>query len=200
MHLLLLSGFLGSGKTTFLIRVARRAAEAGARSAVVVNEIGEIGIDDHLMRRLGLNVWELASGCICCTLSADLGTTLRLLDEQYRPDLVLLEPSGAADPRNIGPLVSNYGGRPLQSITTATLVDPLRIEALFDVLQPLITAQIQAADVILVSKADVAAPEQTAAARRIAGELNSSARLFSLSVETPLSAEIVRELMPWLAD
>jgi G3E family GTPase len=80
MKLLLVTGFLGSGKTSLILALARAARERGRRTAIIVNEIGEIGIDDQLMRRLDLDVWELTNGCICCTLTADLITTLQKLD------------------------------------------------------------------------------------------------------------------------
>jgi len=198
MHLLLLSGFLGSGKTTFLLQVSRQVIEAGKRVAVVVNEIGEIGVDDRFLRHLGLGVWELPSGCICCTLAGDLVSTLRMLDAEHKPDLVIVEPSGAADPRNLLPLLPKYGGRPLESIKTASVVDPLRIEALLAVLEPLVTSQIRHADVILVSKCDVASPEERDAACRAASELNPGSPVFSLSARDPLTPDLTTELLPWL--
>ena len=94
MRLFLFTGFLGSGKTTLIIKAARYAAEQGKKVAVLVNEIGELGIDDQLMKKLGMNVWELLNGCICCTLSADLVSTLHQLSTEYRPDIVMIEPSG----------------------------------------------------------------------------------------------------------
>jgi G3E family GTPase len=96
MHLLLIAGFLGSGKTTLTINLSRAAVARGQRVAILVNEIGEIGIDNQLMRQLELNVWELFGGCICCSLSGDLVSSLQKLDSSYNPDLVILEPSGAA--------------------------------------------------------------------------------------------------------
>jgi hypothetical protein len=101
MHLLLVTGFLGSGKTTLIIPLAKSVVQLKRRVAILVNEIGEIGIDNQLMRQLDLNVWELLAGCICCTLSGDLVTTLQKLDADYAPDLVIVEPSGAHPGRNV---------------------------------------------------------------------------------------------------
>ena len=80
MHLLLISGFLGSGKTTLIIKLAQAATEAGRKTAILVNEIGQIGLDDQLMRQLDLDVYELLGGCICCTLSSGLVAALEKLD------------------------------------------------------------------------------------------------------------------------
>jgi G3E family GTPase len=112
MHLLLVTGFLGSGKTTLIIPLAQSVVQLKRRVAILVNEIGEIGIDNQLMRQLDLNVWELLAGCICCTLSGDLVATLQKLDADYAPDLVIVEPSGAADPRNVLTALPYYRGRP----------------------------------------------------------------------------------------
>ena len=101
MNLLLFSGFLGSGKTSLVLRVVQYALDKNIKVAILVNEIGEVGIDNQLMRQLDMNVWELLGGCICCTLSADLVSTLEQLDREYAPELVIIEPSGAADPRSI---------------------------------------------------------------------------------------------------
>ena len=97
MHLLTISGFLGSGKTTLIIKLAKAATRKGLRVAILVNEVGEIGIDDQLLRQLDMNVYELLSGCICCSLATDLPGTLQKLAQDFKPDLVLLEPSGVAD-------------------------------------------------------------------------------------------------------
>ena len=195
MHLLLIAGFLGSGKTTLVIRLAKAARESGRRVAILVNEIGEIGIDDQLMRQLSLNVWEMVSGCLCCTLSGDLINTLQLLDDDYQPDLVLLEPSGVAEPGNILKLLPYYRGRPLAGVRSITLIDPLRAQMLYEVLTPLITAQIQRADMLLVTKTDIASAEEMAQVRQIAGELNPAAKLFCVSAKEAIAPELMAELL-----
>ena len=195
MHLLLIAGFLGSGKTTLVIQLARAAREAGRRVAILVNEIGEIGIDDQLMRQLSLNVWELTSGCICCTLSGDLVSILQMLDADYAPDLVLLEPSGAAEPGNILKMLPYYRGRPLASVRSITLIDPLRLPMLYEVLTPLITAQIQRADLLIITKSDIASAEEIASARQIANELNPAATVFCASAKEKIDPELIAELL-----
>lgn len=198
MHLLLVTGFLGSGKTTLIIRLAQVAATQGLRVAILVNEIGEIGIDDQLMRQLDLNVWEMVSGCICCTLSADLVTTLHQLDRDYRPDLAILEPSGAAEPDNILQALRYYKGRPLESIRSVSVLDPLRLPELFQVLTPLITKQLAHAELLLINKADLATADQIAETRRIAMETNPEARMMIISAREALPPTMLMELMPWI--
>jgi G3E family GTPase len=197
MQLLLFSGFLGSGKTTLVIRLAKFAVERGKKVAILVNEIGEVGIDNQLMRQLDMNVWELLNGCICCTLSADLVSTLQQLDSDYSPDLVIIEPSGAADPRSILSSLPYYHGTPFESITTIAVLDPLRLDILIEVMTPLIASQIQHADFILVSKCDQASPEQVAFAHQTSQENNPIAQVLDFSLDTPLT-NFVTEALPWL--
>jgi G3E family GTPase len=196
MHLLLVTGFLGSGKTTFIINVTNQAIDSGLKTAIVVNEIGEIGIDDQMMRRLDLNVWEMMSGCICCTLSADLVTTLQQLDQDYDVDLVIVEPSGAAEPGNILNALPYYKGRPLDSIRSIALLDPLRITELYAVLTPLVTKQIEKADPVIVTKADLASSDEIESARTIAREINPSGRLYVLAVNQPLPEDLRQKVLP----
>jgi G3E family GTPase len=197
MHLLLFSGFLGSGKTTLVIKLAKYVVEQGKKVAILVNEIGEVGIDNQLMRQLDLNVWELLNGCICCTLSADLVTTLQQLDSDYAPDLVIVEPSGAADPKSILMALPYYKGTPLESIFTISVLDPLRLEILIEVMTPLIVSQIGHADLVLVTKCDQAKPEEIEFAHQVAQEHNPAAKVVDLGKDTSLSI-ILKEILPWL--
>jgi G3E family GTPase len=198
MQLLLFTGFLGSGKTTLVIKLAKFAVERGQKVAILVNEIGEVGIDNQLMRQLDLNVWELLNGCICCTLSADLVTTLQKLDADYVPDIVIIEPSGAADPRSILGALPYYRGTPFAGMRTIALLDPLRLEMLYAVMTPLITAQIEHADLVLISKCDQAQPEEVAFARQVAQAHNAAASVLNVGVETSLDT-LVQEIAPWLS-
>lgn len=178
MRLILVTGFLGSGKTTLIIRLARAAIDRGLRTAIVVNEAGEIGIDDQLMKHLGLDVRELANGCICCTLTAELPATLQRLAAESQPDVVIVEPSGIAEPGAILAALALCREAPAERISIGCIVDPLRVEMLLEVVEPLITKQIGAAGWVVISKTDQATAEEMAAARRVVAELNAGARRF----------------------
>lgn len=198
MNLLLVTGFLGAGKTTLVLNLAAALAERGRRAAIVVNELGEVGIDDQLMRRLGFNVWELLNGCICCTLSGDLLNTLYQLDTDYAPDVVLVEPTGAADPRNVLDALPLYRGRPL-NVTVITLLDPLRLPLLMEVLTPLITSQIQRAQLVLIGKADLATDADIDFARHTVAELRPDIPVLVGHAAQPATLDALREHLPWLS-
>ncbi|MBN1315280.1 MAG: hypothetical protein JXA42_07425 [Anaerolineales bacterium] len=195
MNLLLITGFLGSGKTTLVIQLAEAALKMGRKVAILVNEIGDIGIDNQLLRQLDMNVWEMVSGCICCTLSAELVTTLEQLDRDYDADLILLEPSGAAEPDNIMRALPYYKGRPLESIRSISVLDALRFPELYQVLTPLVTKQLVHADWLLINKADAASKNQIEETRRIASELNSDAKILVLSTNRLIETGTIRDLL-----
>jgi G3E family GTPase len=172
MRLLLFAGFLGSGKTTLIISVARQAAEAGRRLCVIVNEIGEVGIDGEVLRVGDLEVKEITAGCICCQIGVDLVRTLRELEQEFRPDLVIIEASGIATPAGVIEALEYYPAKNVTGIETVTVIDPTRFEALHEVLTPLIEAQIAGADRLVITRADAATPaelkETTKAVRLLA--------------------------------
>ena len=89
----IMSGFLGAGKTT-LIKKLIADAFAGEKLVLIENEFGEIGIDGGFLKEAGVEITEMNSGCICCSLVGDFGTALKQVIEQYSPDRVLIEPSG----------------------------------------------------------------------------------------------------------
>jgi G3E family GTPase len=96
-RVILLSGFLGAGKTTLLKRILSWETDL-ADTVVLVNEFGDVGIDGALLKDSGSDVIELTSGCICCTLSADLMQSLVSIRERFNPRQIFIESSGVADP------------------------------------------------------------------------------------------------------
>ena len=138
VNVLCIAGFLGSGKTTILLEVARALAEDGAQLAVIENEIGEVGIDGGYVREQGLPVQELFGGCICCTLQVGLVRDAARGRDPYDPDWVIIEPTGLAAPGDI----LGAGGRPLPDLDVVrvlTVVDAARWPMLLEVVEPLVT-------------------------------------------------------------
>lgn len=201
MRLLLIAGFLGSGKTTLILSLARRAARAALRIAVVVNEVGEVGIDGDVLRLGDLEVKEITAGCICCQVGVDLIRTLRDLEEGFAPQLVIIEASGIATPAGVLDALNRYPIGSVTAIKTVGLVDPVRFEALHSVLTPLIESQIVGADVLVVTKRDQATAAEIEAAARTAGRLAPAVPLFVVDAtsEESLSA-LVDSLIPGEAD
>ncbi len=196
MQLLVVTGFLGSGKTSLIVGVARAALELGRRVAIVVNEVGEIGVDGLVLDELDLDVWEIANGCICCTLSSDLVATLHDLAEGFRPDLVVVEPSGVAEPGNILAAMPYYDGPPLERVTTTCVVDPTRIDDIYEVLSPLITKQIAGSQLVVLTKPDLASEDEMEGAQQIIARINPSVRAIPTDTGQPLSQTLLGHLIP----
>ncbi len=178
MRLILFAGFLGSGKTTLILALAKRAALERSRVCVLVNEVGEVGIDGEVLRLGDMEVVEITGGCICCQIGVDLVRALRDLEQEFKPDLVMIEASGIATPEGVLDSIRRYPPKTLTSVHTVTVVDPVRFEALREVLTPLIEAQILGADYIVITKADEAAAGEVEAAVGGAGELAPGVPVF----------------------
>ena len=89
----IISGFLGAGKTTFIKKLLQEAV-AGEQVVLIENEFGEIGIDGGFLKDSGIEIREMNSGCICCSLVGDFGKSLQEVLTKYHPDRVIIEPSG----------------------------------------------------------------------------------------------------------
>ena len=157
--ILLLSGFLGAGKTTLLKRILSWEADL-SETVVLVNEFGDIGIDGALLKDSGSDVIELASGCICCTLSADLYQSLTRLWNRFKPRRILIESSGVADPKSVVPVLQEPGlSQYMVHKKTVTVLDADFWEAR-EAFGPLFYNQLEMADLILLNKIDLTKQEK----------------------------------------
>jgi G3E family GTPase len=158
-RILLLAGFLGAGKTTLLKRILSWEADL-SETVVLVNEFGDIGIDGALLKDSGSEVIELTSGCICCTLSADLHQSLTRLWNRFRPRRILIEASGVADPRAITTVLRDPKiGQHMELKKIITVLDADIWEAR-QVFGQLFYNQLEMADLILLNKIDLMAAEK----------------------------------------
>jgi len=194
MQLIVISGFLGSGKTTAMLCFARELAREGRKVAIIVNEIGAVGIDNILLKQIGANVWEILGGCICCALAGELGTTLTRLAADFAPEIVLLEPSGASHPRTIKSVLGYVQG--VSAMKWLAVIDPLRLEELVAVLEPLLESQVQAADAAIITKSDEATPEQLDAAKNWALGLRPGLACFVADMKNPVKSLSLKEALP----
>ncbi len=166
MHLVAITGFLGSGKTTFIMKLVKAAMQRCLKVAAVVNEIEETGIYDQFMKKIGLNVREIQGN--------------------YVPDVVIVEPSGAADPRNLFDALGMSRTQFLTGTRRIALLDPLRMDMLMTVIEPLMTSAMRQADPILINKADIASPEQIEQTRLTAEDTNPAPGVMVISAKDDL--------------
>lgn len=197
LPVILVTGFLGSGKTTLI--AALLADPAMGETAVLVNELGEVAIDHHLVRRVDERTVVLSSGCVCCTLRGDLRDELRdLLARRARGELtpfgrVVIETTGLADP---APVLSTLATEPVLrhhyaiEAVVAT-VDAVSGAATLD-RQPESVKQAAVADMLLVTKADAAAPETVAALEARLRALNPVAAIRRVEFGAIAPGELLR--------
>ena len=195
MKLLIIAGFLGSGKTTLLLEVAQRLVAVPQKIAIIENEVGEIGIDGKYLHQEGLQVQELFGGCICCTLSADLVSMLQKVEKLYQPAVTIIEPTGLASPgdvlttvRSCAPIVTD--------IKLVVLVDATRYKMLYEMLTPLITTQIQLADIVVINKIDRVDGTDIDRIRKDVNQLNPRAKVAAISLDKRINLEpFIRDLV-----
>lgn len=159
MDLLIITGFLGSGKTTLLLEIAKNISGKGKKVAIIENEVGELGIDDCLIKEMGYDVREIYSGCICCSLRMDLITTLLSIENEYSPDVVILEPSGVAGPKQVLSALQGYGGE-IDRKVVINIVDSFRYKDLESLELPMIRDGLEVADLIVLNKQDLISEEE----------------------------------------
>ncbi|MGD8208582.1 MAG: GTP-binding protein [Desulfobacterales bacterium] len=185
MKITQIAGFLGCGKTTLLLKLSREIAGNGERKvALVVNEIGEIPVDGKVMEESGMQVKDIGGGCICCEVAATFAKTIYRLYKDFKPDHVLVEPTGVAVPHQVK-LAARMGGRDAKiSIGPAiVLFDATRPTELLDMdmLGQLVTTQIKDADVIAISKIDAVDEAAVTESAEKVREHNTKADICNLS-------------------
>lgn len=193
MDLLVIAGFLGAGKTTMLMALARRLVDRGRRIAIIENEVGKVGVDDQYLASQGLKVREIFGGCVCCSLGPSLLTTLSQIRKEINPDLVVLEPSGVAGPGMLRQSIEGYDG--LGRIVVLSIFDAERYAMLAHVARPLIEGSISAADLVVINKVDLVKPERL---RELIAEVElrrADVPVLTLSAKTdPQAGQILRAL------
>lgn len=191
--LILFTGFLGSGKTSLLLESAKYLAEKDKRCAIIVNEVGEIGIDNLQMKKMGYDVWEIFGGCICCTLAMSLEETITQLMTDFQLDYILIEPFGAADPSAIYRPLEHSGFRK-EKIRNVFILDSTRVDMFEAVLEPYLATSIPLADVVVINKIDVASPGELEKSDMIIGKYNQTVPLLKINVNE-LSENQINEML-----
>ena len=171
----IISGFLGAGKTT-LIKKLLSEALTGEQVVLIENEFGEIGIDGGFLKESGIEIREMNSGCICCSLVGDFGKSLREVVDTYHPDRILIEPSGVGKLSDVIKAVQDVQDEidaELNSFTTVVDVTKCRIYR--KNFGEFFSNQIEYAGAVILSRTDKAKPEKVEEAVALLRELNDKA-------------------------
>jgi G3E family GTPase len=183
MKIIIIGGFLGSGKTTAIQKISRQLSDAGKRTAIIVNEIGEVGLDGETLKSPGIMTQELTSGCICCTLKISMQYTLQTIEEDFRPDVVIIEPTGIAFPGQIKEEIEVMGLTELSFAPVVTLVDPGRFGTEAKEIPRFIETQVKEAEILGINKVDIVPAETVVATEQMLAVLNPEARILKFSAK-----------------
>ena len=195
MRLIIITGFLGSGKTTVLLRLAGYLSRDLTPEDIVIieNEIGEANVDGRLMGQSGYQVRDLTAGCICCTLSGQLMTALDDIRREIDPQWLLVEATGIAH-QTIADVIrqSMPGLTPISLV----LVDAERWDELVEHLPMLIGTQVENADLILINKIESLPPPELDRIEAEVRELNDRSPLFRLPSD-PGNCDIIGKVVDY---
>ena len=179
----IISGFLGAGKTTFIKQLIKEAI-AGEKVVLIENEFGEIGIDGGFLKDAGIEIREMNSGCICCSLVGDFGTSLKEVLTKYAPDRVIIEPSGVGKLSDVMNAVKNVASEIEVMLNSAvTVVDVNKCRMYMKNFGEFFNNQIENAGTIVLSRTDIADPKKVQAAVEMLRTHNEKATI----VTTPCS-------------
>ena len=185
------SGFLGAGKTT-LIKKLIKEAFAGEQIVLIENEFGEIGIDGGFMREAGIQVNELNSGCICCSLVGDFREALKKVVETYHPDRILIEPSGVGKLSDVTRAVEGVAeDLPVILNSFVTVADVNKVKMYMKNFGEFYDDQVSHASCIILSRTGNASEEKVAAAVALLAEKNPTATIVTTDWTVLTGAQIV---------
>ena len=190
----IISGFLGAGKTTLIKKLLKEAFQ-NEQVVLIENEFGEIGIDGGFLKEAGVEIREMNSGCICCSLVGDFGTSLKEVIETYHPDRILIEPSGVGKLSDVIKAVENVKDSVdivLNSYTT--VVDVNKCKLYLKNFGEFYSNQVETAGAIILSRTDVAKEGKAEEAVKMLREMNANAAIITTPIEQLDGAKILETM------
>ena len=179
----IISGFLGAGKTTFIKKLLKEAI-AGEKVVLIENEFGEIGIDGGFLKDSGIEIREMNSGCICCSLVGDFGRSLNEVLTKYTPDRVIIEPSGVGKLSDVMKAVCDVAGEIDVVLNgSVTVVDAQKCKMYMKNFGEFFNNQIESAGTIVLSRTDVADADKVAQCVEMIREKNPKAAIVTTPID-----------------
>ena len=176
----IVSGFLGAGKTTLIKKMVKEAYQ-GEKLVLIENEFGEISIDGGFLKDAGIQISEMSSGCICCSLVGDFGKALREVKEQFQPDRILIEPSGVGKLSDVIVAVENtVADIPDMKLNSfVTVADAGKVKVYMKNFGEFYNNQIESAGTIILSRTQKLTQEKLEAAAALLREKNPTAAILT---------------------
>ena len=187
------SGFLGAGKTT-LIQKLIREAYAGQQVVLIENEFGEIAVDGGFLKDAGIEITEMNSGCICCSLVGDFEKSLQQVLQKFHPDRILIEPSGVGKLSDVVGAVSKVLSSEVVLNSTTAVVDAAKCKMYMKNFGEFFNNQVENAGCIILSRTGICTPEKTAEAVKLLREKNEKAVLITTPWDKLTGADILNAM------
>ncbi len=198
LKIIILGGFLGSGKTSVLQQMAHFLVEHEANSkantkfAIVENEIGEVGIDDQVLKSAGFKVSNIFSGCVCCTLKSELIKSVKEIQEKMNPSWVVIEATGVAYPGSIRKALTDNLGLEAYIITIA---DASRWKRLVNAMQTLVSGQLEDSMTVLINKTDLIEEDTLETVKSSVVSYHASVEIFMISAKQGIPASVFEKIV-----
>ncbi|MBE5840440.1 MAG: cobalamin biosynthesis protein CobW [Butyrivibrio sp.] len=188
----IISGFLGAGKTTLIKKLLKEALN-GTKVVLIENEFGEIGIDGGFLKESGIEITEMNSGCICCSLVGDFETSLKQVMDQYAPERILIEPSGVGKLSDVMKAIQNIaeGSENMELNSAVTVVDVSKAKVYIKNFGEFFLNQIENAGTIILTRTDKADQKKIEEAVALIREHNAKATI----ITTPLDEITGKEIL-----
>jgi G3E family GTPase len=190
MRIIIVSGMLGVGKTSTVLKLIDLLMRRGYKVAVIENEFGSKGVDGEIIRKNGMEVMELEGGCVCCTMKAGLVTALRYLDSDVKPDIVIVEPSGIADPQHIFG-IQDVAGMNISSVSAVIVTDAERFMKMKRMFERPLRNQFSVANVVLLNKVDTVTEEEADAIESEIRSFGYAGKIIRTQAEEGRNMELV---------
>ena len=187
------SGFLGAGKTTLIKKMIKEAYH-GQKLVLIENEFGEIGIDGGFLQEAGIQITEMNSGCICCSLVGDFGRALHKVIDEYHPDRILIEPSGVGKLSDVIGAVRKVTSDDVQLGNFVTVADATKCKMYMKNFGEFYDDQISHASCILLSRTQTASEEKIAAAVAMLREKNPTATIVTTAWDHLTGEQILKAM------
>ncbi len=190
----IVSGFLGAGKTTFIKKLIGEAIQ-GEQTVLIENEFGEIGIDGGFLKDSGVEIKEMNSGCICCSLAGDFATSLKEILTKFKPDRIIIEPSGVGKLSDVMKAVADVEEElEVEHNCAVTVVDVKKCKMYMKNFGEFFNNQIQFAGTIILSRADIADQKKIDEAVALIRNINPTATIITTPI-TELTGEKLLEVL-----
>ena len=187
------SGFLGAGKTTLIKKMIQEAYK-GEQLVLIENEFGEIGIDGGFLQDAGINITEMNSGCICCSLVGDFGKALTQVIEEYNPDRIIIEPSGVGKLSDVIAAVNKVTNADVVLGYTVAVVDASKVKIYMKNFGEFYNNQVETASTIILSRTDNLPQEKLHKAVTMLREKNATATIVTTPWEQLTGDQLVEAM------